>query len=236
MVVDTMRPNIVVDVSGSATERDVTFMVDDQKLALERVFRQNERVLLRWLVKKLGDMESAHDVAQSTFLNLWKYSNSHEIENPKALIFRTAANLALNELRRRRRFFRRNILTNELVEIGPLRHRPSLEPTPEEAASLRQEAKILLAAIDKLPPKPRDAYKLHRFEGMSYKQIAEKQGVSVSSVEKYMIEALSVLRRIILPDVTDKPRTLKPKLDERKPSRIDEARLVLAKDSDEAND
>jgi len=214
-------------------------MADDQKSLLEQSFRQNERILLGWLVKKLGDMETAHDVAQSTFLNVWKYSDAHEIENPKALIFRTAANLALNEIRRRKRFFRRNILTNEMVEIGPLRNKPSPDPTPEEATSLRQEAKILLAAIDQLPPKPRAAYKLNRFEGMSYKQIAEKQGVSVSSVEKYMIEALSVLRRVILPDATEtrkRPSTSKPTPVTQTTSQIDGTQLVLTRDNDESND
>lgn len=212
-------------------------MADDQKSALEQSFRQNERVLIQWLIKKLGDAESAHDVAQSAFVNIWQYSQGNEIDNPKALIFKTAANLALNELRRRKRFFRRNVLTSELVEIGPLRNKPSLDPTPEEETSLRQEAKVLLAAIDQLPQKPRDAYKLHRYEGMSYKQIAEKQNVSVSSVEKYMIEALSILRKVILPDVADKPKKLRTKrIIARTPPQTDQSQFVLASDSDKSND
>ena len=214
-------------------------MADDKKSSLEQCFRQNERVLLRWLVKKLGDMETARDVAQTTFLNVWRYSSANEIENPKALIFRTAANLALNELRRRKRFFRRNVLTNEMIEIGPLRNKPSPEPTPEENTSLRQETKILLAAIDELPPKSREAYKLNRFEGLSYKQIAEKQGVSVSSVEKYMIEALRILRRIILPDVAEFPKKTaasKSTTVAQSTFRPKGAQLALMQDTDESND
>ena len=212
-------------------------MADNQKSELEQSFRQNERVLIQWLIKKLGDAETAHDVAQSAFVNVWQYSQANEIDNPKALIFKTAANLALNELRRRKRFFRRNVLTNELVEIGPLRNKPSLDPTPEEATSFRQEAKALLAAIDQLPAKPREAYKLHRIEGMSYKQIAEKQKVSVSSVEKYMIEALSILRKVILPDVADKPKKRRtPRSNARPHSQTDKPQLMLASDCDKSND
>jgi RNA polymerase sigma-70 factor (ECF subfamily) len=179
----------------------VCAMSPERQPEIERVYRHNEAMLVRWLTAKLGDADAARDVAQSTFIRVWSYASENEVSSPKSLIFKTAARLALNEIRRRNRFSKRNVFTNDLMENEE--NLPSnadhAGPSPEENAVLKQEAALTLSTIESLPPKIRLAFKLHRFDGLSYQQIADRMNVSKSSVEKYMIEALKSLREKLLP-------------------------------------
>jgi len=71
-------------------------------------------------------------------------------------------------------------------------------------ASARQDAEVSLRAIEALPEKIRRAFVLSRFEEKTYSEIATVLSVSVSSVEKYIIEALKSLRMAL--DENQKPQ------------------------------
>ncbi|MFC2950711.1 RNA polymerase sigma factor [Marinicaulis aureus] len=160
-------------------------------------FASNEKILFKWLIKILGDADSASDVTQSTFLNLWNYGDTASIDSAKALIFRTASNLAYNELRRRGRYQKKYLCRDDQMNENWISDLESPEASPEEQLCSREEAARVIEAIDRLPVKYRRAFKLHRFEECSYRDIAQRMGVSESSVEKYMIEALKRLREVI---------------------------------------
>ena len=69
-------------------------------------------------------------------------------------------------------------------------------PAPRADQQLidRQNLAAAAAAIRALPPKTRDAFLLHRFEGLTYRQIAGRLGISVSMIEKHIAEALRQLK------------------------------------------
>ena len=169
----------------------------EQKAQIEQAVRQDEKLLVQWLTQKLGDPDAAKDVAQSVFLRVWAFAETGVVENPRALLFKTASNLALNELKRRNRYNRRHIEPKEFSENDPLYNVASSAPSPEKQASLREDIANTLAAIDALPDRPRRAFIMNRFDGLSYKEIAAILKVSESSVEKYMIVALKKLRESI---------------------------------------
>lgn len=179
-------------------------MTAEQRLLIEDAMRQNEKLLIQWLTKKIGDREAARDVAQAVFMRVWAYSEKTAVENPRALIFKTAHNLALNELKQRNRFNSRHVTPAEDDNAEALDNVAMSAPSPEKQASLRQDVEIILAAIKQLPTRPRKAFILNRFDGLSYREIAKILQVSESSVEKYMIEALKRLRRSLSePDSED---------------------------------
>jgi RNA polymerase sigma-70 factor (ECF subfamily) len=182
-----------LDVLGRRSGVDA-HMVTDQRRRFEQSFYYNERLLINWLTKILGDADAARDVAQCTFLNIWKLAQKRSVESPKALIFKTAANLAANELRRRRRLNSR-ISSKDAFKIDEI-HDINTKG-PEELMATRQEARAIMLAINRLPEKPRQAFTLHRFDGLNYQQIAASMHVSESSVEKYIMEALRILRGVL---------------------------------------
>ena len=169
-------------------------MTPDQKTEIEMAIRRDEKMLVRWLTRKLGDADAAHDVAQNVYLRVWAFAEHSEVENPRALIFKAASNLACNELRRRNKFDRRHLRTMPFSDNDPLENIVSTGPSPEKQATLKQDVEIVLRAIRELPDRPRRAFEMSRFDGLSYKEIAARMNVSESSVEKYMIEALKKLR------------------------------------------
>ena len=162
-----------------------------------KAFRKHNQMLTRWLALKLGDVETARDIAQGANLRVLAYSKTQKIDNAQALIFKTAANLAANEFRSRKR--RRTFVAEPAV--GETENPADLvacrNPSPEEAAQSKEEVSAALDAILALPDQARRAFVLSRFEGKTYREIAGLLGVSESSVEKYIIAALKAARAAI---------------------------------------
>ena len=169
-----------------------------------RAIREHDRVLVRWLTLKFGDVETARDIAQSTYLRVWRYAQTQPIQNLQALIFKTAANLAANEFRARKRRRAISIEANGVDVASLMEAAHSREPTPEATAIAKQEIGLLMDAIGKLPAQVRRAFILSRFEEKPYREIALIMGVSESSVEKYIIMALRSLRGVAGPKPVEK--------------------------------
>lgn len=179
-------------------------MTPEQTTRIESAIRDNEAVLVKWLTRRLGDPDAADDVAQSVFLRVWSYAATAMVNNPRALIFKTAGNLAINELKRRSTFNRRHIMSSEDDKNETISNIAGTDPTPEKQTSLRQDVKNTLDAIAALPEPARTAFSMNRFDGLSYREIAKRLNVSESSVEKYMIAALKQLREKLHEDERNK--------------------------------
>jgi RNA polymerase sigma-70 factor (ECF subfamily) len=153
-------------------------------------------MLIRWLAQKLGDTETARDIAQGAYLRVLDYSRRAKVDNAQALIFKTAANLAANEFRSRKR--RRSYVAEPAAEgDNPVDLVACGNPSPEDAALSKEEVAATLAAIHALPDSVRRAFVLSRFESKTYREIAVLLGVSESSVEKYIIAALKAVRAAV---------------------------------------
>jgi RNA polymerase sigma-70 factor (ECF subfamily) len=171
--------------------------VKDRLNAVERAFRRHDRLLIGWLAKKFGDETIARDIAQDAFLRVWRSAHKTEIEDPRALIFKTAANLAANEFNARRRFRENHVDPASTSVANHIEMVAADDPSPERIASARQDYKACMEVIEELPEKVRAAFIKSRFEALTYREIADQLHVSESSVEKYIITALKGLRRVI---------------------------------------
>jgi RNA polymerase sigma factor (sigma-70 family) len=162
---------------------------------IERGMRAHHRLLVAWLTKKFGDNDLAQDLAQETYLRVWQYAEQHEVQHLKPLLFKTAANLAANEFRSRKRWRSSAGAETGGLEAQDVEYVACDAPSPERIAVARAEAKASLEAISQLPEQQRRAFVMNRFEGKSYAEISAALGVSVSSVEKYIMAALTALRK-----------------------------------------
>jgi len=166
--------------------------------ALEGCIKASHGLLVGWITKKLGNADDASDVAQDVYMRVYRFASVEVIENPQALLFKTAANLAINELKRRGRVLRRQVQVDDDSVSKTVADLPTDDPTPEEALGHRQDVGEMMDAIRALPDKPRVAFIKNRFEDKTYAAIASEMGVSESTVEKYMMDALKRLRTRLL--------------------------------------
>jgi RNA polymerase sigma factor (sigma-70 family) len=133
--------------------------------------------LRAWLRGKFPALTDADNVVQESLTRVWQAHAGGAVQSPKALLFTTARNLALDELRRRR------IITFEPVaEIADL---PVYEDTPTAAdqAAQNQELEILTRAIQSLPDRCRQVLTLRKIYGLSQKEIAASLGIAEHTVE-----------------------------------------------------
>jgi len=168
----------------------------NRRRAVERAVRKHGGLLVNWLGQKFGDTDIAQDIAQNAYVRVLRYAETNEIENPRALIFKTAANLAANEIRSRGRSpilnAAQSVSADDLLEAVPCD-----APSPERTEAARQDLKASMRAIAMLPGRTRRAFVMSRFMDKSYREIAADLCVSESSVEKYIIEALKILREAV---------------------------------------
>lgn len=141
-------------------------------------------VKLRRLLRSRG--QSSHDsddLIQEAFLRLQVYCQDKPVEQSEAFLVRTVLNLSVDERRRAR---------NRLVVATPVEmlRLADSRPATDEALAVQQRLQRVKRALDMLSPRAREVFLLHRAEGFSYIQIAEKLGISVSTVEKHMAKAV----------------------------------------------
>lgn len=161
-----------------------------QQLAEHDLLAEQRRELVRFLTAKLGNPDDAQELAQDALIRIHRLRDSNHIENRRAYMYQVASNLATDKIRRK-------VLLNRYLEGESARLQDGEAQSadaPEEIVSARQQLTQMRKIIDGLPFKCRQALMLHRVRGLTYSEIAAELDVSVSSVEKYILEALRHFR------------------------------------------
>ena len=159
---------------------------------LRRLSAAYHQPLVRYFRRRVGTLEEAEDLTQEVFLRLVRRPDAEQIDNPEAFLFRTAVNLLRDRSRRGKTF------SSHMAEISD--HQDRFEAlSPERVLEGRQSLNSALRVLEELDERTRDVFILHRLEGLKYAEIANLYGVSVSSIEKYIIKALAHLARRVGP-------------------------------------
>lgn len=158
---------------------------------LDALYRQYARPLLRFLSRQNISAEEAKEIVQETYVRMHEVPHVEALEQPRAYLYRTAINLTRDTQRQRRRGSNVTVLNPQY----PDQDVASEEPAADRVLSGEQELQIIRAAIAELSPVCRQVFVMHRFESATYKEIAETLGLSVSSIEKYVIQALAQLKK-----------------------------------------
>lgn len=174
-------------------------MADSKNWLLERLFTDHGKALRRYLTRKLGNPEEAEEIAQEAMLRLHRLKDSDTLDNARAFLFQVASNMAIDQLRRRS--LQHQYLQDEgdRAQSSDIIEEASLNQSPEEVVIAREQLAAMYQAIESMPENWRQAFLLHRVRGLSYTDIAHTMDVSVSSVEKYVLEALKYMRKSLAP-------------------------------------
>ncbi|MBM0108663.1 RNA polymerase sigma factor [Steroidobacter sp. S1-65] len=127
------------------------------------------------------------DLAQEVFLRLLRYSDDVAVENPQGYLFKIAANVA-NEWRDRSRVRQ----PHDRSWLDELQIDPSDQP--DNAMFQSRVSNHLQSAVDQLPQRQREVLLLHVNEGLTYKQIADRLGVTYRIVLRDLTRAYASLR------------------------------------------
>ena len=153
-----------------------------------QAFEEYYQPLCNFAYNFVKDRDEAEDVVQAVFINLWKKRQTIEIKNKlSSYLFSATRNNALMVLRRQQ-------YESKYAEY--VQHKASnssSEDAQDEEEQLLLKEKIS-KAIQTLPPKCQQIFKLSKLSGLTYKEIAEDLSISVKTVENQMSKALKILR------------------------------------------
>jgi RNA polymerase sigma-70 factor (ECF subfamily) len=157
---------------------------------MAKLFALHRRALQAYIQRRIRSKADAADLAQEVYLRILQVSDADGIRNPQAYLFTIAHNLVNEYLT----VERRQVRCVDVDEIGieqRLGELPSLDSQLEHS----QMVERLGSALEQLPARWRTALILQYRYGLTYRQIAERLGVSANMVKKYLAQGLGRCRR-----------------------------------------
>ncbi len=162
--------------------------------AFDQLFTRYSPILLRIMRRRLRNEQDAVELVQQTFLQLHRARNDFEAGRTLRPWLMTIAFNLQRELFRRR--LRRPEATLDAEPVAP-----SSDRTPFEKDAQRER---LRAAVAELPAAQRQVIELHWFEELSFPEVAEILGLTVSAVKVRAHRGYKALRKAL--EVTDDGR------------------------------
>lgn len=151
--------------------------------------------LLNYFARTVRSRDGAADLVHEAYARVLALQQTGQaIHQPRALLYRTARNLLIDQ-------HRRNAVRSHCVEMddAPLPDIAELPAPavdePEVAATSAQGMASLIATIDGLPLRCREAFILHKFDGLSQAEVAVHMGISRKMVEQHIQRAMVACRQ-----------------------------------------
>jgi RNA polymerase sigma factor (sigma-70 family) len=156
---------------------------------VERLFREHNEALIRFLRGRVGSHNEALEVAQEAYVRLLSLDQPGAVSYLRAFLFKTAANIAIDRRRRDQNYDKvaaRQLFT-ELTE----------NRTPERQLSGEQTLRHLGILIEAMPAKCRESFVMNQIQGLDATAIAAQLGITNSMVRKYVVRALLHCRQYL---------------------------------------
>jgi len=184
------------------TDADARDRADMQKLqaghdaALNDLMGRHATPIFHFLCRMVGNEDDANDLAQETFVRVFKSAKSYRAnEKFSTWLYTIAANLARNQFRWRLRH--PNVSLDEESresEMSLADTLPASSSAPNEIALANERAQAVRAAIQKLPAEMREAIVLCEWQECSIAEVAKIMGTTPKAVESRLYRARQVLR------------------------------------------
>lgn len=170
-------------------ERWIADIQKGDEAAFERLFRTYYFDLSRFVWRYVESKAIAEGIVQEVYANIWENREQWQpVNSLKLYLYQSVKHQALDYLK------------HEKVrdKYDPKWMAAKKENTTLDFRDSRREQQIREAIhkeIEALPPRSKMTYKLHRYDGLTYKEIAEVMDVSVKTVESQMTRTLKRLRK-----------------------------------------
>jgi len=164
---------------------------DDTRWFYEEVqpYEARLRSYLRHRFPTIADID---DIVQETYARLLRERQAGKVFEARSYLFPVARNVVIDIFRRSR--------TVAIGGLGEIAELAVLEDKPDaaESAARDQELELLYEAISLLPDRCREIFSLRRLEGLSYREIGQRLGVSEKTVDAHLCNAIFRVRQYFI--------------------------------------
>lgn len=150
--------------------------------SVAELFRDHNHALVRFLALRLQSVQEAKEVAQEAYVRLLQLDRPAVHSFMRAYLFRIAANLAVDRLRRRG--------SEQRATEATLFEDMDVTTEPERRVIAAEQLEMVRRCLDELPASRRRAFLLHRLHGRSVAEIALELGVTGRMVRHHLERAL----------------------------------------------
>jgi len=157
------------------------------KVWFAREILAHEAALMRYLNRTWPQRNEIHDLRQEIYIRIYEAAGRARPAAPKSFLFTTARNLMADRVRRSR------VVSIEAIGDSATLNVMVDEVSPERRLDGRQELRRLGQALNTLPPKCREVVWLRRVDEMSQKEVAQRLGISVRTVETHVLKGMRML-------------------------------------------
>lgn len=162
--------------------------------AFKKFFNKNYPKIKNFSLKILKIEEDAEDVTQDIFIKYWERPDLwYGKENIDNLLFIIARNVIFNFLKRK------SIFDNQLIDLSDdsLGIQVSDWISPDDELQAEETRLLIQMTLEHMPEKRRHVFLMHKMEGLSAVQIAEKLDISVRTVEHHIYRAMVELKKVL---------------------------------------
>ena len=151
--------------------------------ALHLLYSEHNGWLKSWLRARLGNASDAADLAQDTFVRLLASRDIEQIREPRTYLSAIARALMIDK-------FRRRALEQASCEALALHPEP-MDISPEKRLLILETLVAIDSMLDGLGERTRQIFLSVQLEGLSYVATVKRLGVSVTTVKKHVIRAMT---------------------------------------------
>ena len=146
------------------------------------LYLQHQQELIRMLTARGCSADQAKEIVQEAYVKLLQLDRPDVASMLKHVLFRTAINLSIDRVRRvRYRRGRGELLAAETA---------ALHPSPEDGWVSRERMRVVERALQQLPAACQQAFRLRIFEELPLQEVADRIGLHISNVKRYVARAL----------------------------------------------
>jgi len=156
-----------------------------EQTAFDELFRRYYKYLVVIAFRYVKEENQAKDMVQEVFLDVWKRRESITIQDAKAYLRRAVINGCLSTIRKNKRLS---------YEEDPVARTLDHQSNVDNIYAYKELEEVIEQAIESLPDRCREVFKLSRQENLSHKEIAAQLSISTKTIENQMTKALKVIR------------------------------------------
>ena len=148
---------------------------------------------LALIVSRIVPPHEIEDIVQETYVRVCQYKKKREVHEPRALMVKTARNLALDHIKRAEVRLADSLSDDE---VGALKGNLTDDPLKQVVSD--QEFSQFCEAVRQLPQQCKKVFVLKKVYGYSQREIAKEVGLSESTVEKHVARAMRLCAELLL--------------------------------------